>query len=211
MTVLRPSSIDDADTWTSLITAANPASMLVAIAGRIDVALRQQVSPEDIWQETLLRAWRSRQNLTWEGTAAFRRWLLAIAAHCIVDQIDRLRAQKRGGSKAPLSTSRGGDANHAVSDFEPWGSTTPSRLAIAREHAHLMSQALESLPDDVRHVVRLRLFEDLQIAEIAAKLELGESGVRHRFRKGAELYRARLRALGLPEHRSRADSFKIGR
>lgn len=193
-----PSFVNDADAWTSLITAANPASMLVAISGRIDRELCPQLSPEDVWQETLLRAWKSRQNLTWEGTPAFRRWLLTIAERCIVDQIDRLRAQKRGGGKARLSRSRSaGGAN--LPDVEPWGSTTPSRLAIAREHARLMSQALESLPDDLRQVVRLRLFEDLQIGEIASRLGVGESGVRHRFRKGAELYRARLRALGLPD------------
>ena len=58
-----------------------------------------------------------------------------------------------------------------------------------------MSKSLEDLPEEVREVVRLRLFEDQEIAEIAEKLSLGESAVRHRFRKGAELYRERLRAL----------------
>lgn len=207
---LRPPYIDDADTWTSLITAANPASMLVAISGRIDVALRQYVSPEDVWQETLLRAWKSRHNLAWEGTSAFRRWLLAIAGHCITDQIDRLRAQKRGGGKARPARSRRSDANHADEAFEPWGSTTPSRLAIAREHFGLMSQALESLPDDLQQVVRLRLFDDLQIAEIAVRLGLGESAVRHRFRRGAELYRLRLRTLGFRDDRTTADPFASG-
>ena len=58
-----------------------------------------------------------------------------------------------------------------------------------------MEQALRSLPDEMRDVVRLRLFDDLPIAEIATSLGIGESAVRHRFRAGAEIYRVRVRPL----------------
>ena len=58
-----------------------------------------------------------------------------------------------------------------------------------------MEKALRSLPDDVRDVVRLRLFDDLPIGEIATSLGIGESAVRHRFRAGAEMYRARVGVL----------------
>jgi hypothetical protein len=63
-----------------------------------------------------------------------------------------------------------------------------------------MVEALEALPMEVREVVRLRLFDELSLEEIAGQLALGLSAVRHRFRKGAELYRQRLRlALGRSE------------
>ena len=55
-----------------------------------------------------------------------------------------------------------------------------------------MRGALANLPDDVRDVVRLRLFEQLPVDEIAQRLNLGPAAVRHRFRKGAELYQQRL-------------------
>ena len=57
-----------------------------------------------------------------------------------------------------------------------------------------MRDALAALPVDVCEVVRLRLFEQLQIDEIAERLQIGPSAVRHRFRRGAELYKAALTA-----------------
>jgi RNA polymerase sigma factor (sigma-70 family) len=60
-----------------------------------------------------------------------------------------------------------------------------------------MDSALDALPDDLREVVRLRLFEELTLEEIAARLNLGVSGVRHRFRRGGTLYQqALVEALG---------------
>ena len=76
----------------------------------------------------------------------------------------------------------------------PAGSTTPSKLAAYREQAEVMRSALESLPEEFRDVVRLRLFEHCALEEIAERLGLGASAVRHRFRKGSELYLSRLRA-----------------
>jgi RNA polymerase sigma factor (sigma-70 family) len=193
----NPLSSDDPEVWASLIEAAHPASIMVAIAGRLGAELRVRLAPEDIFQETLLKAWRARKNAEWEGTPSFRRWLLRIAQHCIEDHRDRVRSQKRDGDERPLGrhASRGnGNGGPGDGGVEPWGSTTPSRLAQQRELMLAMEAALDTLADDVREVVRLRLFEDALVEEIAARLGLGVSAVRHRFRRGAEQYRQRLRA-----------------
>jgi RNA polymerase sigma-70 factor (ECF subfamily) len=83
-------------------------------------------------------------------------------------------------------------------------STTPSRLVVYREQAAAMQAAMNELPEDVRDVIRLRLVEQLTLETIAQVLGLGVAAVRHRFRKGAELYRTRLRSSlsGFSHHRS---------
>lgn len=190
LTASSAPALDDPLVWSSLVDAVQPASILVAIAGRMG-ELRQRLSPEDIWQEALLRAWQARPTFVWQGPTSFRRWLVCIAENCIEGQRKRERAQKRDAVRTmSLCTAGTGVGSPG---FEPWASTTPSRLATAGERARAMQQALESLPEEAREVVRLRLFEDLQILEIAARLGLGESAVRHRFRKGVELFHARLR------------------
>lgn len=188
----EPLSLDDPDTWSSVIQAANPAALLVAIRSRMGTALAELATPDDIWQETLLCAWRQRGSFRWQGTPAFRRWLLSIAEHCVEDCRDHFKAGKRDAARTRRWTGGGSDDGALP---EPWASTTPSRVAAARELAAAMQGALESLPDQLREVVRLRLFDELTIEEIAARLQLGESAVRHRFRRGAETYRDRLRAL----------------
>ncbi|MCU0865908.1 MAG: sigma-70 family RNA polymerase sigma factor [Planctomycetes bacterium] len=184
------SPLCDPDAWSHAVESANPDAMLVAIRMRLGAVMRQRISEEDVLQETLLRAWAHRHSVQWEGPAAFRRWLLTIAERTVEDHRDYLNAQKRDVRRTQSIAV--GDSS--TPDVEPWSSTTPSRLAARRERAQALAEALESLPDDLRDVVRLRLFEELSMPEIATRLGLGESALRHRFRKGAELYAMRLKA-----------------
>ena len=123
----------------------------------------------------------------------FRSWLLTIIDNRIRDLATYEAALKRGGGNPaiPFSTLRPDSAVGTVGSQPPLGivSTTPSRIASHVEQADAMRAALESLPDDTREVVRLRLMEQLTMEEIAERLSIGVSAVRHRFRKGAERYR----------------------
>jgi len=62
-----------------------------------------------------------------------------------------------------------------------------------------MRIALDALPEELRAVVYLRLFEELKFEEVAARLGATVSGVRHRFLRGFERYHA---ALGEALHRA---------
>lgn len=180
--------------WEGLIASVGPASLLLIIESRMGPVLRARLAPEDVLQESLLLAWRDRASHQWRGLRAFRSWLLSIIDHRIADARDHAGALKRGGAvqHRPIAGQDGAGATHRDPDPEPWLSTTPSRVASLREQAAAMRDVLDSLPDDVRTVVRLRLVEQLQIVEIAAQMGIGESAVRHRFRRGAELFRYRM-------------------
>ena len=124
-----------------------------------------------------------------------------IIAHRILDAADHGSAGKRaGGPAVPFSSLDGTGATTTAGEGGlPAGSTTPSRLAAYREEAEVMRVALAGLPEEFREIVGLRLFEQCPLEEIAARLDLGVEAVRHRFRKGSELYVRRLRtALGPP-------------
>jgi RNA polymerase sigma factor (sigma-70 family) len=178
--------------WDRLIEAIGPASLLAVIELRMNPALKRCHAAEDVFQEALLHAWRDRAKHEWRGLKSFRNWLLTIVDRRICDLADQVQAQKRGGGAvvAPFSALAGSDS--AGPSPLPWDSTTPSRIAVYREQADAMRAALASLPDDVREIVQLRLFEQLAVEEIAQRLNLGMSAVRHRFRKGAELYQRKL-------------------
>lgn len=195
---------DRPETWDRLIEAVHPASLLILIDGQLGPRLRTEVAPEDVLQEALLCAWRDRKQVAWNGVAAFRRWLIALVQRRIRDLVDTVRAKKRGGGvrTVHLSALRGDDASSSAAVFAgPVDTTTPGRVARLREQAAAMQQALDALPPDLRAVLVLRLFEDQEILAIASKLGIGESAVRHRFRRAAGLYYARLQELlsGTPE------------
>ncbi len=179
--------------WERLLERFGPASMLVCIEARMSPRLREHTTAEDIWQETLLYVWRDRTAVEWRGYPALRRWVLTVAENRIRNAIDHLEAARRGGGKVPLPL--GDDDPRTGAPPPPATSTTPSGMAVLREQAAAMQAALARLPDDVREVVRLRLFEEMPVAEVAQALGLGESAVKHRFRRGAELYEGHLRDL----------------
>ncbi|MEM7307650.1 MAG: sigma-70 family RNA polymerase sigma factor [Planctomycetota bacterium] len=194
---------DSPETWERLVEGLAPATLLVCIAERMAPRLRARFSPEDIWQDTLLQVWRDRSSCEWRGPAAFRRWVLAVAENRIRNAADRLNAAKRdAAAELPLERADAGDdpgPPPAVS------STTPSRVAGYREESEAMRAALGELTPDVREVVRLRLFEELPVEEVAERLSLGSSAVKHRFRRGVHRYQALLSAR-LASTRGRADA-----
>ncbi len=182
-------------TWERLIESVQPASLLLVIERRMGADLRKVLTAEDVLQEALLHAWRDRQRFEWRGIGSFRSWLLSIIDHRIRDAADLNSAAKRTPDRptVPFPDIGAGVTTTAGFDF-PVGSTTPSKLAMYREQAEVMRQALDALPEDLREIVGLRLFEQCPTEEIAARLDLGVEAVRHRFRKGSELYVRRVRA-----------------
>lgn len=192
----NPLRSDDPSTWERLIESLGPAALLVAIEGRMSAHLLTRLSAEDILQETLLHLWRDRGQIEWRGAKSFRSLVLSMADNRIRDAADVASAAKRGGGmiEHSLDASDSHGSHSARGEPPPKSSSTPSRVAIRREQAQAMRSALEGLPDEVRDVVRLRAFEQLELEDIARRLGLGESAVRHRFRKGSALYAQRLRA-----------------
>ncbi|MCB9883131.1 MAG: sigma-70 family RNA polymerase sigma factor [Planctomycetes bacterium] len=186
----------DVARWDHLIESIGPDSILVVIAGWMGAKLRQVVTPEDVWQETLLQAWRDRETHRWENLKKFRSWILAIARNRIHDTAEHLGARKRGGGNAAAHFSSLVDSRSpGVSAILPGRSTTPSRIASHRERATLMEAALDTLPEDQQVIVRRYLFEEQPMERIAADLELAVSTAWYRFRKGSERYARELASL----------------
>jgi RNA polymerase sigma factor (sigma-70 family) len=208
---VNPLVSDSPDAFDELIQSIGPASLLVVIESRMGRLLRERTTPEDLFQDTLLIAWRDRHRFEWRGRRAFRTWFLTIVDHRIRDVLAYEEAQKRGAGKSAVSLSAvrsGGQDDPSASSLPlPVASTTPSRIAQRKEKAAAMREALEALPDDVRDVVRMRLFEQLSIGDIAAQLGIGSSAAEHRFYKGAALYQRLIRSAmtsrGIPRDSAR--------
>ncbi len=156
--------------------------------------LKQQLGPEDIWQETLCMAWRDREQHDWQGLRSYRAWLLGIAKNRIRHAAVWMNAKKRGGDRKVDSFSTlvaSGDGS--VSALLPPGSTTPSRVAVHAERVAVMEAALCSLPTELERVVRLRLFEQLTMSSVAEQLGIPLPTAKKRLVRGLELYRAKLK------------------
>ena len=185
---VNPLESDEPADWDRLLQAVNPASLLVGVQMRLGPVLASRYQPEDVLQEALLSAWRHRSGHVWTGVRGFRAWLLTIIDNRIRDLVDHTTTLKRGGRILHESLSVS-EAPQAIQ------STTASRIARYRDEAHVVLEALRSLPPEQAELIRLRLIEQMTLADIARHLSLGESAVQHRFRRAAEAYQARLAAV----------------
>ncbi len=190
--------------WDELIHAVRPAAMLLLIEARMGAALRERLPAEDIWQETLLRAWGRRTRFDGRDLGAFRRWLLSIAEDRLRSLLELEDDPDREAAKPALPLRAGCAAGWSAPGPEyagPVPATAPRRAASDRDEARAMRAALDGLPPEQRYVLWLREFEGLEVEEIAERLELDGGLVRERLRRGLISYQHRVRcALRYGEH-----------
>lgn len=177
---------DDPLAWDRLIDAVGPSAMLVRVEAALGASLRSHVGVDDIWRETLLRAWRVRESLEWKGLAQFRRQLLAISEEVIKERLE----DGEGGRVTPMPR-RAGASVHAG----PIACTSAARAMADREEANAMRSALDRLSPEFRYVVWLAEFEELTADTIATRLELELSEVQGRLRRGTIAFRHKLRTV----------------
>lgn len=189
-----PAPHRDPTEWGRLVESLDIASVFVVIGSWLSPKLRAQVTVEDLWQETLWCSWRDREQHEWQNLSAWRRWLLSIAKNRVRDAGRTMGRRKRGGgaNTAAFSVLAG---DESVSSLLPPGSTTPSRVAGFRERAGAMERVLATLDSDLRSVVRMRLFEEMSMREVAAQLDIPLSTAKERLLRGVTRYRHRLRQL----------------
>jgi RNA polymerase sigma-70 factor (ECF subfamily) len=132
----------------------------------------------DLVQRTFLACVEARDRFRQESS--LRTFLFAIAHHELLAHF-----RKRGHAELdPLRSS--------VCDLDP----TPSSLLARAIDERLLLDALRSVPLEFQVAIELYYWEGLSGAELAAVLGIPEGTARSRLRRGLELLRARLDALG---------------
>jgi RNA polymerase sigma-70 factor, ECF subfamily len=141
---------------------------------------------EDLAQESLLKAWRSRANFN--RRANVRTWVFAIARNAWVDYLrrKRVRGVEETMEQAAATISR---------------NPGPFALASGREFSVQMELAMASLPPDQREALAMREADGLSFTEIARLLELPVATVKSRVRYALTKLARELRAFA-PEHAS---------
>ncbi|MBN1420515.1 MAG: sigma-70 family RNA polymerase sigma factor [Planctomycetes bacterium] len=123
---------------------------------RIGSYLRGRVDPEDVLQETYVRAWRSIAGFRGEDSSALLGWLKGIAEHAIIDLLGQ---NKR---KDILYVEEFRDPSH----HEP----SPSKGLRREERFSRLQKALDSLSPEQREIITLVRIEGLKIKEAAGTM-----------------------------------------
>jgi RNA polymerase sigma-70 factor, ECF subfamily len=136
----------------------------------IEGALKLKLDASDLVQETFLKAHRQFAHFAGRDEPELMAWLRRILVRTLADQAryhrSRARNVRRQVSLEALLEQAGGAAQQALADSLP----SPSSMAVRRERAVLLADALEKLPADYREVFVLRNIEHIPFNEIATRL-----------------------------------------
>lgn len=137
--------------------------LLATIRSRLSPAVRHRVDPEDVLQDTFIRALHSVGRFQWQGEDSFRRWLEAIATHVALD------VARHQGRRREL---------HIDRDIEG-ADVTPSKGMRRKERFKRLVRSIETLSQDYQMVLRLSRIEGLSVKEIAGRMDRSESAVKN--------------------------------
>lgn len=121
--------------------------------------VRSTDTAEDLVGDVFLRAWRRIDTFEWQGVD-IGAWLVTIARNRVYDHY------KSSKTRLEQTTDVFPDRIH---DTVPTDS--PERIAMGRDMARSLGQALERLNPDHREVIELRFVHEYGVAETAAAMD----------------------------------------
>jgi RNA polymerase sigma factor (sigma-70 family) len=142
-------------------------------------ALDDASSAEDVTQQVFVRAWRSRGSYDPER-APLGAWLVGIARNCINDALSERTRRARH------------EFDFAVEDSE-LAAVDDGTMEIAQRA--LVADALDTLEEVPRRVMRLAFYGGLSHSEIAAELEMPIGTVKSHIRRSLARLRTRLEVI----------------
>jgi RNA polymerase sigma-70 factor (ECF subfamily) len=138
--------------------------------------VRNPEDAEDVLQDTFLRAYRGIKSF--KGNSTFSTWIYRITANSAL-----MRLRKRQLPTVSIDDADEREAPINIADWAPG----PVEQMLNQETQAAMTEAIESLPPELRQVFVLRDIEELSNAEVAEILDLSVAAVKSR------LHRARLK------------------
>jgi len=175
-------SCGDQQAFTALVHRFQPQVHAVCLK-----MVHNQETARDLTQETFVKAFGALDSF--DRSFTFSTWLYKIARNTCIDHFRRQKLETYS-LDAPLQTKEG----EMQRDF-PSPINSPERHLILKERGQMIAEAIESLPDKYREVIRLRHKQELPYEEIAGILKVPLGTVKARLFRARELLKKRLKSI----------------
>ena len=171
------------------------------ISRRLSSQYRNLIAVEDIVQQTFVHAIRDIRQFRPRSNGAFLSWLKRIAENRTMDAIRRLSREKNV-VRTEVRPHANCECDSPVRDLVELlstGSNTPSRSAARHEAVAAIRHSLETLPQDYRQAVELRLLAGKSLQETATIMNRSDRAVQGLIDRAKKKMRAALGRLSLYE------------
>ena len=152
-----------------------------ALCGRL-MCSRSPAAVEDVAQEAFIRVFRGIARFDPRGTARLSTWILTVATRTC---LNALRGQRREQPLGPEAM----DAHALTTEAT---TVDPEQSALVEEDRRRVESAMAALPEEMRAVLVLRAYHDLDYPEIAAVLDLEVGTVKSRLSRARAALREAL-------------------
>jgi RNA polymerase sigma-70 factor (ECF subfamily) len=147
--------------------------LLGLASSRLPRDLRGKLGPEDLVQDTFLKAHSALSELRGRAGAEVKAWLRTILINRLAHLTARYHTAKRRLSREVSLADKPG-REPAV----PRAEADPFRLAVRQERKEELARALDQLPGHYRQVIDWHHFEGLPFAEIGGRLGISQEAAR---------------------------------
>lgn len=172
----------------------------VLASTQISDRLRRRVSPSDVVQETMLKAYRGFAGFRGSSELELLAWLRTILANNLATFVEQhLLAGKRDLRREVAVEQVGNSLHHStmrLQDLVPASTRTPSASMQRREDAVLLADRIASLPADYAEVITLRNLQSVPFREIAQRMNRSESATRMLWLRAIDKLRSTYRDEG---------------
>jgi len=153
---------------------------------RIFRIVRNQEDTEDVFQETLMRAYKHLNGF--RGSCSFQTWITQIAINTALTLLRWRRTCSEMGFEII------GEGGEIVDRWEfPDPSPNPEQLYLRRQTCQMLSNAVTRLPSSFRPIVEQVHGNELKLIDAAQALGLKEGAAKSRLLRARALLRRRLK------------------
>jgi RNA polymerase sigma-70 factor (ECF subfamily) len=150
--------------------------MLRVIAKLMGAALRRTLEPTDVLQETLLIAARRFADFQGSDEQELTSWLCALARRKLID-LARHNGRLKRALKRRLSLDESlADGGESLAGRLPLDTCTASQVAVKRELAGKLAEAMTQIDRREAEVLWLRYVEGMSLESIGRQIGVGRHG-----------------------------------
>jgi RNA polymerase sigma-70 factor (ECF subfamily) len=162
----------------------------------LEPRLRSRLTPSDVVQQTLLRAWRGQDQFQGQNDAELAAWLRRILANVLANACRDLAGDKREQARDQAreqSLEAALDASSACLDrFLAADPSSPSERADRHDQTLRRVAALEALPETRREALTLHYLRNCTVDDIAEQMGKTPEAVAGLIKRGLRQLRQRM-------------------
>lgn len=171
--------------------------LLAYVQSHLPPELRGFLEPQDVLQDTWLKAIRAFSEFRPVGPDPAYRWLVTIARNVILDQVKYVRTAKRNSSRLlTIGTSEDASIVRLLEEMATY-LRTPSKSAASHELMAALDSAIDRLPRDQARALRLHHLEGQEISKIANQMKRSEGSVSMLCNRALKSLRWEMRSVSL--------------